>query len=131
MRGVRTAAAVVLACTVVACAAAGKSGEAPPAAMPSGGAPMNDTQQKGVAPSGTGAEAPPREIGVARADVDRTARDVEASLSDCATACRALASFARATEHLCALSEPAECDDAKARLERARGRVLSSCGACK
>jgi hypothetical protein len=50
--------------------------------------------------------------------------------TSCAAACRALASLERAADHLCALSDPSECADAKSRVERARDRVLKACGDC-
>jgi hypothetical protein len=59
---------------------------------------------------------------------------LDASGSDCATACRALGSMDRATGQLCVTasddSEHGQCDDAKARLLRARDRVRTSCGGC-
>jgi hypothetical protein len=50
--------------------------------------------------------------------------------------CKALASMERAAGHLCDLvknsvaSDKKKCTDAKARLDHARDRVMSSCGGC-
>jgi hypothetical protein len=71
---------------------------------------------------------------MARAELDRAMAELEASASDCAQACRALASMERATAHLCALADQTDdqrrCDDATKRLREARDRVRTSCGAC-
>jgi hypothetical protein len=36
----------------------------------------------------------------------------------------------RAAGHLCAIAERASCDEAKAKLQRARDKVRSTCGGC-
>jgi hypothetical protein len=51
--------------------------------------------------------------------------------SDCTTACRALTSMERAAEHICTLSDAADCADARGRAQRARDQVIAACGACK
>jgi hypothetical protein len=55
-------------------------------------------------------------------------------MSDCAAACRALASMDRAVTHLCALVDSSgdqrRCDDARQRLDSARRHVREACGAC-
>lgn len=54
------------------------------------------------------------------------------STGACEVACKALESMRNATTHLCELAtdEPARCDDAKSRLERATSRVNEVCPAC-
>lgn len=54
------------------------------------------------------------------------------SSDPCAIACRALASMARAADHVCGLAgaEDTRCADARTRVERASERVRSSCPAC-
>jgi hypothetical protein len=69
-------------------------------------------------------------IAAARSDLDRAEREVAASRSDCATACRALSSMERAAEHLCALDAGTECSRARERVDAARERVRASCGGC-
>jgi hypothetical protein len=70
----------------------------------------------------------------ARREFERAEASLQASASDCATACRALASMTRAVEHLCALADsPGDqqrCDDARRRMASARERVRQTCGAC-
>jgi hypothetical protein len=69
----------------------------------------------------------------ARSDLARAAKEVEASLGDCAAACRALSSMERATGHLCTLSGDTDrqsCDDAKAQVLAARARIRAACGSC-
>jgi len=50
----------------------------------------------------------------------------------CATACRALASMARAADHLCSLAGEGDgrCDDARGRVRGASARVRSACPTC-
>ena len=70
----------------------------------------------------------------ARAELGQAQQDLEAAASDCSTACRALASMERATQHLCELvvepDDRGRCDDARQRLHKARERIRSACGAC-
>ncbi|MFO0553277.1 MAG: hypothetical protein U0271_33140 [Polyangiaceae bacterium] len=50
----------------------------------------------------------------------------------CETACDALASMKRATEHVCSLAGPGEhCDTARARTNRAEQRVRARCPDCE
>lgn len=51
------------------------------------------------------------------------------STSDCATACKALESLARAAEHICAVA-PEHCDEARARVRAATDRVHAACPQC-
>ena len=53
-----------------------------------------------------------------------------ASIQDCATACKALESLARAAQHLCVVA-PEHCDEAKAKLRTASDRVHASCPQCE
>jgi len=52
-----------------------------------------------------------------------------ATTQDCATACKALESLARAAQHICDVA-PDKCDDAKARLRAASERVHAACPQC-
>ena len=70
-------------------------------------------------------------MNAARGELDRSEAQVNAAMSDCATACRALESMERAAEHLCALDDGSECGRARERLEAARQRVRASCGGCR
>lgn len=67
----------------------------------------------------------------AHAELSRAEAQVDAAMSDCAQACRALESMERAAEHLCALDGGSECGRARERLEAARQRVRASCGGCR
>ena len=73
---------------------------------------------------------PAPEIAGPRGELDRAERQVAASQGDCAAACRALASMERAADHLCALAAGTECSSARERVDAARQRVQSTCGAC-
>jgi hypothetical protein len=55
---------------------------------------------------------------------------IDATVKECTTACRALASMERAAKTLCDLGDPDECTRAKARVEAARDKVKKSCGSC-
>jgi hypothetical protein len=70
----------------------------------------------------------------ARSELERSEASLQASASDCAAACRALASMSRAVEHLCALVDSSDdqrrCDDAKRRMASAGERVRQTCGVC-
>ncbi len=86
------------------------------------------TSDKAIAPGG--AREFPEFIGAARADVDKATHDVDLALSDCQSACKALASLERSVNHLCLVAEPEECSDARVRFDRARRAVLAQCGGC-
>ncbi|HEY1958946.1 MAG TPA: hypothetical protein VGH28_25210 [Polyangiaceae bacterium] len=75
-------------------------------------------------------ESTPEAVVSARSEVDRAEQRISAAQSDCAEACRALASMERAAEHLCALDSGAECTHVRERVEAARERVRSTCGEC-
>ncbi len=53
-----------------------------------------------------------------------------ASTQDCATACKALESLARAAQHICEVA-PEHCDEAKAKLRAATDRVHAACPQCE
>jgi len=111
-------------------------------------APLEVPGSKAVAPAPAPAAAPPSEVSeadtvpnsreaqrtAARDELIRAERSLDASASDCAGACRALSSMARAIAHLCALVDSPDdqrrCDGATQRLAAARERVRQSCGAC-
>jgi hypothetical protein len=50
----------------------------------------------------------------------------------CATACRSLASMTRSADHLCQMAGETDgrCEDARARVAGARGRVKAACPGC-
>lgn len=131
-------------------AAASRPPESPSAA-PTGGAYPSETKSVQGQPSEepTPSAAPPaaaatspgdassgaRAREAARAELARAQRDLETANSDCAAACRALASMERATDHLCALAgdsdDQSRCDDARRKVLAARERVRSTCGSCQ
>jgi len=76
--------------------------------------------------AGTYARPPSRE----RVDFERAEQQLNASIGDCATACRALASMESAASHLCEL-DAGECSAAQQRLAAARDRVERACGKCR
>ncbi len=56
---------------------------------------------------------------------------LDASSGDCGAACRALGSMERACGRLCAnTDQPTRCDDSRARVKAARGRIRATCRAC-
>lgn len=95
--------------TLVAC------GAAPTPATP------NDVTPTGSAKSESAVRA--------RADLDEGERSIDASTSECASACKALASMMRAQQALCD-AEPRECDAAKARVEKAQAKIKGAGCAC-
>jgi hypothetical protein len=54
----------------------------------------------------------------------------ELSTSDCAAACRALASIRRAADRICELETGARCDAARAKADDATKRVREACPEC-
>lgn len=117
----RVFALVVSSVMVAACGAAG-TGSAPPRA------PQMTT------PAGAGYEE--RTIGITQAKLELRQAEIELSQGqiECASACKALASMERATQHLCDLAASADdrraCDDARQKLVSSRERVRSTCGEC-
>ena len=112
----------------------GAAKEASPSAMaPSTGYPPPAPTSQATTPPGVTGPGAQRRVEAA-ADFDRAERELSASNSDCASACRALASLERATVRLCDLAEQADdvqrCDDAKKKLRTARERVKSTCSSC-
>ena len=69
-------------------------------------------------------------IGAGRGDFQKNVQEFDRVSTDCAVACKALASLERAANHLCAVAEPEECNDARVRVDRARRAVQSQCGGC-
>ena len=108
----RVLAAGLFACGVAACAA------------------EQSSASKTAAPPGAAGEAMPPSVGAARSELAAREHDFEMAGADCEKACKALASLERAANHLCALSEPDECADARARVDRARRAVSAQCGGC-
>jgi hypothetical protein len=106
---------LAVACVVVAGCAAGSA----------------TSGSKSVAPADS--EAHPAAwytIAAGRADFQKNAHDFDLAATDCTLACKALASLERAADHLCAVAEPDECTDARARVDRAKRAVQSQCGGC-
>lgn len=100
---------------------------------PSTGYPPPAPTPQATAPPGVPGPGAQRRAEAA-ADLERAERELSASNSDCASACRALASLERATVLLCDLAEQPDdvqrCDDAKKKLRTARDRVKSTCSSC-
>ena len=72
----------------------------------------------------------------AQAKFEESAQIFTAAGTDCSKMCKALASMERAAGHLCDLvktgvaADKKKCTDAKARVDHARDRVISTCGGC-
>ena len=148
----RIAATSLFAFFLAACGGAAPEPAKSPASAPemapsAGGAPSSDLSQPAPVESTPPSQpAPPSTAGTsasgsreielrnARRDLQSATRDLDASLGDCSNACRALVSLERATAHLCELadssSDRTSCDDAKARVIRARAQIKASCGTC-
>ncbi len=75
-----------------------------------------------------------RALRQATVEWERARAALDAAASDCALACRALASMERALVHLCALAtlpdDRPRCEEARRRLLDARERVRRACGSC-
>jgi hypothetical protein len=95
------------------------------------GAPEISPQNTNVQNTAPTNDSRTMRVNAARSDIDRAESQVNAAMSDCAQACRALESMERAAEHLCALDGGSECGRARERLEAARQRVRASCGGCR
>ena len=74
------------------------------------------------------AVATSNDVTAAQAEVDSDY--AQAMASDCAMACRALASMNRATQRLCALDPGDRCSNARKKLDDASARVRSACPVC-
>jgi hypothetical protein len=109
------------------------TGGAPGAGYPASAAPEQPSGSTDLSSVEAAGQAPGPQ-GQARQELARAEAQLEAARSDCAAACRALASMQRATEHLCALADESDdrrrCEEARKRLLAARDRVRSSCGGC-
>ena len=85
---------------------------------------------------GSGTVVMPGDVGKAQINFEDASKAFTAAGNDCAQLCKALGSMTNATEHLCDLtrggtmSDQQRCTDAKTRLDFARAKVKSSCGAC-
>jgi len=105
---------------------------APPPAAAGAGAGSESESVQSTAPDQPGARAAARAR--ARSDFDGARRELSVAGSDCATACRALASMERAATRLCELATADDgrdaCDDAQAKLREAKDRVHATCGGC-
>ncbi len=92
--------------------------------------PASDGSQTNAVPQTPQyAEPPGREREMT--NLNRAQAQVEASLGDCATACRALASMESAASHICQLDTTgSDCASANQRVSAARARVQHACGGC-
>lgn len=150
----RTTILLSTAAGLVACAGGRGAPEAPPAAAspgappqeaPSGAAPASihprdsTSQETSTAarPPAPFTPAPPGRaaaLSQASAEMETSQRELDVAGGDCQNACRALGSLDRAAGHLCGLArasdEVSRCEDAKARVHRARDKVRSTCGSC-
>ena len=76
------------------------------------------------------AAARAEDAGDAWADFQANASALDAtSGADCATACKALESLARAADHICVIA-PEHCQEARARVAAAREKVRAACPDC-
>jgi hypothetical protein len=117
---------VLLSTGLAACAAAPQKGASPPPREEE-----RDTETGEPGTDATGAQAPKKTpVAAARSELERAAAEVEAGLTECTSACRALASMERAAVHLCELDGAQECSSAKERVERARAKVKDSGCSC-
>lgn len=128
MRRLRFLAAVILSAGLVACAASPNKGASPPPTEQDDRQGGKDAAPK--VPSDATSEALPSGPAAARGELERASADLEASLSECTSACRALASMERAAAHLCDLDGATECTSAKERVARARAKVKTSGCTC-
>ena len=90
-----------------------------------------ETVAAGRPPAGTGTspKSPQRQPGATSL---KSGEEAVSSGDPCATACSALASMERSTMHLCSLAGEGDqrCEDARARVKSATGRVRASCPVC-
>ena len=144
-------AGVVVVLFVAAC---GGSAQAPPSAASPAASPPKERAEPAASGAPLPTTSPDAQPGVAdrardtvsggaadrmhaRADFDEASHQLDASMNECAAACRALASMERATAHLCDIAEHGEndddrptCDDARKKLHAARDRVRRACSSC-
>ena len=135
----RCSGALALAAAIIVASCGGaapEAGSSSPAAYPSpnpedvqgvhaGGAPTAATAATEYA------KPPSAQKANALAQFNDAEGQVQSSLSDCATACRALASMENAANHICELDQGGgDCSSARQRVNAARDRVLRACGAC-
>jgi hypothetical protein len=69
----------------------------------------------------------------AQLSLEREALQLEAPMTSCDLACRALGSLERAARVVCDLDQETDhprCEQARSRLRTARARVRASCGQC-
>lgn len=99
------------------------SSAAPPPVMPGGG-------------GATGTIVVSEDVAKAQSTFDDASKAFAAAGSDCAQLCKALHSMTHATDRLCELTQGGtvtdqqRCTDARVRLDAAKAKVKSSCGAC-
>jgi hypothetical protein len=126
---------------LASCARDAKSPETPAADSPSQSSSTDDAladlqraeRELEGALSSRAYAGPPADKAPTKKEEEERSGGAEGQAGDaCGTACRALASMRRASEHLCGLTgdTDARCSDARSRLERAEGRVRASCPVC-
>jgi hypothetical protein len=114
----------------------GAIGLPPPAvaqyAQPAPPPPPEAAPPSPPSPAQEAAQAAPSEAYPAKEKGTAEDRPSSGRRSPCATACQALASMRRATDHLCGLAGDADprCSGARERVQRAGERVHSACSAC-
>lgn len=123
---------VLLSAGLAACAASPKKDASPPPAGQErdGAGTTADVPPADATRTGATEAIPPGAVVTARGELERASADLEAGLSECTSACRALASMERAAAHLCELDGAKECSSARERVERARAKVKSSGCSC-
>jgi hypothetical protein len=115
---------IVMSCALVVACAADRSAEKSTTTTP-------ENAGAGAGASGSETHSPEWfKLDTARGDLRTSEQRMDASMSDCEAACKALASLERAVNHICAVAEPEECSDARLRADAARKAVNDKCGGC-
>jgi len=101
-------------------------------AAPQAAAPPPPPPPPVVAPTAPPAPSASSEARKLDGDDREAPRQPGGATDACATACSALASMERATTHLCELAgdDDSRCASARARVQRASGRVRAACPVC-
>ncbi|WP_437960961.1 hypothetical protein WME76_15855 [Sorangium sp. So ce119] len=105
-------------------------GRAEESASPAAAPPAPATSSAPAPP--TASESAPRATAADAARPSKKAEPEQVTTTPCETACRALASMDRATQHLCGLAGDADqrCDAARTRVKSATDRVEAQCPRC-
>ena len=151
MKRAQSFSAFVLALVAVACGAAEPEPRAPESAggaaksttpadqdraRPQNAPPSQPQPPPPSTPGGTREyaqppQATPQALGDPWLEFQSAQAQLEATTSDCAVACKALASIDRATGHVCAMTSASDhCTSARETLKSARRKVRAECTAC-